>query len=126
MQGEKYETSKEQETNAKQKKQQETEHDPKKHIKSHINKKKKPPSFCISLLSFVVSLVLGAALNLKTLNPKPKSNLPIFPPRPQRTGFRFSCENSYCSFFLFKKILIPVLVVGSHIGENLKTSFHPK
>jgi hypothetical protein len=118
MQGEKHETSKEQGTNVNKKnKKQNTMQ--KKH-KNHTLTRKKS---LLGVFLFVVSLGGGATLNLKTLNPKPNFKLLIFPPRPRRTGFGFSCKNSYCSFVFFLKILIPILLVGSHMGENLKTGF---
>ncbi len=97
-----------------------------KNTKNHtLTRKKKPLSFCIPLLSFVVSPGGGAALNLKTLNPKPNSNLHIFPPRPQRTRFGFSCENSYCSFFFFLNSDSGSPSQFSHGWEPLKPIFSP-
>ncbi len=98
MQGEKHETSKEQGTNAKQKNNKK-QNSMQKNTKNHTLTRKK------SLLGFVFLFVVspggGATLNLRILNPKPNSNLRIFPLRPQRTGFGFSCENSYCSSVFF-------------------------
>jgi hypothetical protein len=58
-----------------------------------------------------------------TLNTKPKVFL--FPVKPQtlKTGSRFSYENPSGSLLFFP---VSVFLVGSHMGENLKTGFHPK
>lgn len=81
--------------------------------------------------SLWVLYITGLSGRGAALNPKPKfpSSLPNPKPWPQtlRIRSKFSYENPFGSFF-FPPVL--VLLLGSHMGENLKTgfqpSFHPK
>jgi hypothetical protein len=80
--------------------------------------------------SLWVLYITGLSGRGAALNPKPKfpSSLPNPKPWPQtlRIRSRFSYENPFSSF----PPPVLVLLVGSHMGENLKTgfqaSFHPK
>jgi hypothetical protein len=75
------------------------------HTHTHINEWGQKAS---EFYTFVVSLSRGTVLNHK---PNPFSFLDL--------------ENQVFSFLL-KNILVPIFPSGSHMGENLKTNFHPK
>jgi hypothetical protein len=74
----------------------------------------------------MVSLDGGATLNPKNSNPKPNSNLLLFPPRPWEPNLGFHVKTHLVLFFFFfSKFSISVVLVGSHTGENLETGFQP-
>jgi hypothetical protein len=72
-------------------------------------------------------LLYISGLPWERYHPKPNV-VSLFPPRPQtlETGSGFSCETPSGSLFFPFFFSIPALPIGSHMRENLKTSFHPE
>jgi hypothetical protein len=67
----------------------------------------------------------GNTLNLKIFNAEVDSNLPIFLPKPWKLDLGFHVKTSLILSIFYKKIsiLIPILLVCFHMGENFKTNF---
>jgi len=76
----------------------------------------------------MVSLGGGATLKLLTLNLIPMYPFSLLDPENRIWVFIWKSIRFF--FFWFYKFPIPVLLIDSHMGENLKTgfqpSFHPK